>query len=212
MCFRIASEKKFGIASDLGVCDSNRIAHRGCIARFGPLRFCQKPTPTYLVMPSNECPLQRRYLKLSLFPGDSRITTTFEDIILKHPQRARILRNQSRLNAWNFQFSLEIFNLAWKCHSFQSCLTETKKRGFLEGGFCKDACLSWLWRSGAKSTAGPNTPGYFLFPWAWHWTLQKPPLLKPPSFSWFLIAWKFQSRRAILNFFKIWALWVIVVV
>ena len=29
----------FHIASDLGVCDSNRIAHRGCIARFGPLRF-----------------------------------------------------------------------------------------------------------------------------------------------------------------------------
>ena len=40
MGFRIASEKKklFRIASDLGVCDSNRIAHRGCIARFGPLR------------------------------------------------------------------------------------------------------------------------------------------------------------------------------
>ena len=41
MCFRIASEKKkkklFHIASDLGMCDSNRIAHRGCIARFGPL-------------------------------------------------------------------------------------------------------------------------------------------------------------------------------
>ena len=28
----------FRIASDLGMCDSNRIAHRGCIARFGPLR------------------------------------------------------------------------------------------------------------------------------------------------------------------------------
>ena len=38
MGFRIASEKLFRIASDLGVCDSNRIAHRGCIARFGPLR------------------------------------------------------------------------------------------------------------------------------------------------------------------------------
>ena len=41
MCFRIASEKKlFRIASDLGMCDSNRIAHRGCIARFWPLRCC----------------------------------------------------------------------------------------------------------------------------------------------------------------------------
>ena len=43
MCFRIASrsEKKklFRIASDLGVSDSNRIAHRGCIVRFGPLSF-----------------------------------------------------------------------------------------------------------------------------------------------------------------------------
>ena len=37
MGFRIASEKLFRIASDLGVCDSNRIAHCGCIARFGPL-------------------------------------------------------------------------------------------------------------------------------------------------------------------------------
>ena len=37
-CFRIASESPFHIASDLGVCDSNRITHRGCIARFRPLR------------------------------------------------------------------------------------------------------------------------------------------------------------------------------
>ena len=39
MCFGIASENAFHIASDLGVCDSNRIAHRGCIARFGPLSW-----------------------------------------------------------------------------------------------------------------------------------------------------------------------------
>ena len=31
-------KKTFHIASALDVCDSNRIAHRGCIARFGPLR------------------------------------------------------------------------------------------------------------------------------------------------------------------------------
>ena len=31
---------------DLGVCDSNRIAHRGCIARFGPLRsLLRTPLP-----------------------------------------------------------------------------------------------------------------------------------------------------------------------
>ena len=35
-------KKHFHIASDLGVCDSNRIAHRGCIARFGPLRALYK--------------------------------------------------------------------------------------------------------------------------------------------------------------------------
>ena len=34
---RIPKKKLFRIASDLGVCDSNRIAHRGCIAQFGPL-------------------------------------------------------------------------------------------------------------------------------------------------------------------------------
>ena len=32
------AKKHFRFASDLGVCD--RIAHRGCIARFGPLRTC----------------------------------------------------------------------------------------------------------------------------------------------------------------------------
>ena len=36
--FASLAKKLFRIASDLGVCDSNRIAHRGCIARFGPLR------------------------------------------------------------------------------------------------------------------------------------------------------------------------------
>ena len=38
MYFRIASEKTFRIASDLGI----RIAHRSCIARFGPLSFGHK--------------------------------------------------------------------------------------------------------------------------------------------------------------------------
>ena len=36
--FASLAKNLFRIASDLGVCDSNRIAHRGCIARFGPLR------------------------------------------------------------------------------------------------------------------------------------------------------------------------------
>ena len=38
--FASLAKKLFRIASDLGVCDSNRIAHRGCIARFGPLSPC----------------------------------------------------------------------------------------------------------------------------------------------------------------------------
>ena len=40
--FASLAEKLFRIASDLGMCDSNRIAHRGCIARFGPLRLEDK--------------------------------------------------------------------------------------------------------------------------------------------------------------------------
>ena len=31
----------------------------------------------------------------------------------------------------------------------------------------------------ATCTAGPNAPDYCFFPWAWSWTLQKPPLLNP---------------------------------
>ena len=43
MCFASLANKKktFCIASDLGMRDSNRIAHRGCIARFGPLSNSQ---------------------------------------------------------------------------------------------------------------------------------------------------------------------------
>ena len=38
MGFRITIRKElFHIASDLGVYDPNRVAHRGCIARFGTL-------------------------------------------------------------------------------------------------------------------------------------------------------------------------------
>ena len=65
------------------------------------------------------------------------------------------------------------------------CQSGTKKRGFLEGGFCKvDASLGCGALS-AKCTAGATILGYFLSPWPWHWTLQKPPLLKPP----FLVSW-----------------------
>ena len=38
--FASLAKTLFCIASGLGVCDSNRIEHRGCIARFGPLSAC----------------------------------------------------------------------------------------------------------------------------------------------------------------------------
>ena len=46
--FTSLAKKQFRIASDLGVCDSNRIAHRGCIARFGPLRVLLRKRPVLL--------------------------------------------------------------------------------------------------------------------------------------------------------------------
>ena len=61
----------------------------------------------------------------------------------------------------------------------------TKKRGFLKGVFAKMYASLGCGALSAKCTAGPNILGYFLFPWPWHWTLQKPPLLKPPCLgSW----------------------------
>ena len=41
--FASLAKQLFHVASGLGVCDSNRTAHRGCIARFGPLRFGVSP-------------------------------------------------------------------------------------------------------------------------------------------------------------------------
>ena len=49
--FSIASEAFFGIASDLGVCDSNRIAHRSGIAFFVPEL---SPRPTHVRSPENQ--------------------------------------------------------------------------------------------------------------------------------------------------------------
>ena len=45
----------------------------------------------------------------------------------------------------------------------------TKKRGFLEGGFCKMYASLGSFALSAQCTAGPNILGYFLFPWPWHW-------------------------------------------
>ena len=63
----------------------------------------------------------------------------------------------------------------------------TQKRGLLEGGFCKNVGLSWLWRSLCQTHCWGQYPWVFFVPWAWHWTLQKPRLLKPPFLgSWIL--------------------------
>ena len=43
-------------------------------------------------------------------------------------------------------------------------LSGIKKRGFLEGGFCKNVRLCGCAALSAKCTAGPNILGYFLFP------------------------------------------------
>ena len=55
-----------------------------------------------------------------------------------------------------------------------------KNRGFLEGRFCKMYASLGCGALSAKCTVGANILWYYLFPWLWHWTLQKPPLLKPP--------------------------------
>ena len=53
----------------------------------------------------------------------------------------------------------------------------------------------------AKCTAGPNILGFF-FPGAWHWALQKPPLLKPPFLGsqYFGANSEHNSRRTFENF------------
>ena len=55
--FASLANKLFRIASDLGVCDSNRIAHRGCIARFGPLSFrtLKRISENYITNPPPAC-------------------------------------------------------------------------------------------------------------------------------------------------------------
>ena len=65
-------------------------------------------------------------------------------------------------------------------------LIRNQEKGVFEGGFCKMYASLGRDAASAKCTAGPNTFGYFFFPWAWPWTLQKPPSLKPPFLgSWF---------------------------
>ena len=58
-----------------------------------------------------------------------------------------------------------------------------KRKGFLRRGFCKMYASLDCGTLSAHYNAGPNILGYFLFSWAWHSTLQKPPFTKTP-FSW----------------------------
>ena len=61
-----------------------------------------------------------------------------------------------------------------------SKIQELKKGDFTKEVFAKMYASPGCGAPGAKCTAGPNILGYFLFPSAGHWTMQKPPLLKPP--------------------------------
>ena len=61
----------------------------------------------------------------------------------------------------------------------------TKKRGFLEGGFCKMYASLGCGARSAKSTAGANILGYSLFPLAVTLDSTENPFAKTP-FSWFL--------------------------
>ena len=61
-----------------------------------------------------------------------------------------------------------------------------KKRGFLEGGFCKNVRLLGRAALSAKCTAGPNILGYFFVSWRVTLGASETPFAKTP-FSWFLI-------------------------
>ena len=64
-------------------------------------------------------------------------------------------------------------------------IIRNQEKGVFRRGFLQSVHLSWLWRSGCQMHCWGQYPSYFLLPWPWHWTLQKPPLLKPP----FLGSW-----------------------
>ena len=55
-----------------------------------------------------------------------------------------------------------------------------EKGGFKKGVFAQMYASLGRDAVSAKCASGPNTLGCFLCSWAWPWTLQKPPLLKPP--------------------------------
>ena len=111
-----------------------------------------------------------------------------------HPFSSPLSKN-SRNTVYELRFANvlgringDLKTVIWDCslqsdseHPIFSPFSRTKKRGFLEGFFFAKMYASLgcgVLR--AKCIAGSNILRYFLFSWAWHWILQKPPLLKPP--------------------------------
>ena len=62
-------------------------------------------------------------------------------------------------------------------------LQEARKGWVWEGFLCKHVRLSWLWRSECQMYCWFQYPWVFSVSWAWHWIVQKPPLLNSPFLS-----------------------------
>ena len=71
------------------------------------------------------------------------------------------------------------------CCQLLPLLSGTKKRGFLEGGFCKSVHLSWLWHSECQMYCWGQYPWVFFISLAVTLDSTEAPFAKTP-FSWFL--------------------------
>ena len=104
---------------------------------------------------------------------------------------------------WRHAFALACVGVGF---CFRACVQDTgiekskignQEKGVCRRGFLQNVRLSLLWRSECQMYCRGQYPWLFLFPSPWHWTLQKPPLLKPPFLapekkSSLLIFWPFE--------------------
>ena len=102
--------------------------------------------------------------------------TTWEDAQYRNGGKQTLWPNKLWLWWWWWWWSSW-----WRLMLFRKQEKGGKQKDFFSKIYASLGCGALS----AKWTAGPNVLAYFLFAWPWHWTLQKPPLLKPP-FSWFL--------------------------
>ena len=113
----------------------------------------------------------------------------------------------------NGNSGIETFDRDWKFRAGLKIRSQ-EKGDFRRVFFCKMYASLGCGALTAKCIAGANILGYFLFSWRWHWTLQKPPLLKPPFLGfWVKISsrdWNFRSY--FLSVFFLFALLFFVVV